>query len=254
MFRLTKGKESAIIEILFIIKGLPMKTSSNKTYSIWFVVIVAVFVTCLITANIAAVKLIDLFGLILPAGIVIFPISYIVGDILTEVYGFSQARRVIWLGFACNLLVVIAIVLGQLLPPAVFWDGQVAYERILGYTPRLLVASFFAYLVGEFANSYVLSRMKVAMQGKHLWMRTIGSTIVGQGLDSLIFILIAFVGNTPSEALVTAIISQWLFKTAYEALATPITYIVVNRIKEYEGTDVYDTNVSFNPFNLTTHH
>lgn len=228
-----------------------METAKNKTSSIWFVVIVAVFVTCLITANIAAVKLIDLFGLILPAGIVIFPISYIVGDILTEVYGFSQARRVIWLGFACNLLAVIAIVLGQLLPPAVFWDGQVAYERILGYTPRLLVASFAAYLVGEFANSYVLSRMKVAMQGKHLWMRTIASTFVGQGLDSLIFILIAFFGNTPTTALVTAIVSQWLFKTAYEVLATPITYVVVNHVKEHEGIDTYDQNVSFNPFTFS---
>jgi len=227
-----------------------MQTTTSKTYTIWFVGVVAVFVTCLITANIAAVKLIDIFGLIVPAGIIIFPISYIVGDILTEVYGYRQARRVIWLGFLCNLLAVVAIVGGQLLPAASFWDGQEAYERILGFTPRLLVASFVAYLVGEFANSYVLSRMKVATSGRFLWMRTIASTFVGQGLDSLIFIVIAFIGTTPVDALFTAIVSQWIFKTVYEALATPITYKVVNHIKAKEGIDTYDRDLSFNPFSL----
>lgn len=225
-----------------------MQATTGKTYTIWFVGVVAIFVTCLITANIAAVKLIDIFGLIVPAGIVIFPISYIVGDILTEVYGYRQARRVIWLGFFCNLIAVLGIVAGQLLPAADFWDGQAAYERILGFAPRLLFASFCAYLVGEFANSYVLSRMKVATSGRFLWMRTIGSTFVGQGLDSLIFILIAFIGTTPTDALLTAIVSQWLFKTAYEVLATPITYIVIDRIKKHEGVDTYDRDISFNPF------
>ena len=119
----------------------------------------AIFITCLITANIAAVKLVEIFGFVLPAGTIIFPISYIFGDVLTEVYGYRQARRVIWLGFFCNFVVVVTVWIGQVLPPAPFWDGQKAYERILGYTPRLLVASFLAYLVGEFANSFVLAKM-----------------------------------------------------------------------------------------------
>src|SRR5262245_54588271 len=135
-----------------------MRQETSK-YSIWFVVLVGVFITCLITANIIAVKLVNVLGLIVPAGIVIFPISYIVGDVLTEVYGYRQARRVIWLGFMCNLIVVVAIWIGQQLQPASFWDAQAAYERILGFTPRLLVASFLAYLIGEFTNSFVLAKM-----------------------------------------------------------------------------------------------
>lgn len=227
-----------------------MTTSAPRAYSIYFVMVVALFVTSLITANIIAVKLIDVFGFILPAGIIIFPISYIVGDVLTEVYGYRQARRVIWLGFGCNLLAVMAIILGQLLPAAAFWDGQQAYEQILGFTPRLLVASFAAYLVGEFANSYVLARMKIATQGRHLWLRTIGSTFVGQGLDSAIFVTIAFIGITPAAGLLTAIVSQWLFKTVYEALATPITVRVVAHIKQKEGIDTYDEGISFNPLSF----
>jgi queuosine precursor transporter len=204
----------------------------------------------LIVANIIAVKLVDIGGLILPAGIIIFPISYIVGDILTEVYGYSAARRVIWLGFLCNLIAVIAIIIAQNLPSAVFWDGQVAYERILGFTPRLLLASFLAFLVGEFANSTILAKMKVATKGKWLWSRTIASTFVGQGLDSFIFIFVAFWGTSPADALISAMFTQWIFKVVYEAAATPVTYVVVNFIKQKEGIDVYDTNTSFNPLSL----
>jgi hypothetical protein len=170
--------------------------------------------------------------------------------VLTEVYGYRRARRVIWLGFFCNLLAVTAIIVGQQLPPAVFWDAQPAYERILGYTPRLLIASFVAFLVGEFANSYVLARLKVATNGQHLWLRTISSTLVGQGLDSVIFIFIAFWGTSPADALVSAMFTQWLFKVAYETLATPITYVVVNYIKQQEGIDVYDRGISFNPLSV----
>ena len=207
---------------------------SSRGYSWWFVVVTAVFVTCLITANIIAVKLISLFGLIVPAGVIIFPLSYIVGDVLTEVYGYDQARRVIWLGFFCNLIVVVAIWVGLVLPAADFWDGQAAYERILGYTPRLLGASFLAYLVGEFSNAYVLARMKIATQGRWLWTRTIGSTLVGQGLDSLVFITVAFAGTIPSAGLLTAVLTQWLVKTAYEILATPLTYAAVGFLKREE--------------------
>jgi len=211
------------------------------------VIIVAVFVTCLVTANITAVKLVGLFGLILPAAIFIFPLSYIIGDVLTEVYGYHQARRVIWLGFFCNLIVVITIWIGQVLPAAPFWDAQGAYERILGYTPRLLLASFLAYLVGEFTNSFVLAKMKIATKGTRLWLRTIGSTLVGQGLDSLIFITLAFAGTIPSSTLISAIITQWLAKSIYEAAVTPLTYSVVNFLKRREGLDVYDYETKFNP-------
>jgi len=221
--------------------------ASPARYSQWFVLITAVFITCLITANITAVKLVGVFGLVLPAAIIIFPLSYIFGDILTEVYGYRQARRVIWLGFLCNLIAVIAIWIGQLLPAASFWDGQAAYERILGYTPRLLVASFLAYLVGEFANSFVLAKMKIATQGRWLWTRTIGSTLVGQGLDSLVFITLAFAGTIPPNGLLSAIVTQWLAKSLYEAAVTPLTYGVVNFLKRQEGMDVYDYETRFNP-------
>ena len=224
---------------------------NEKNYhSTWFVFIVAIFITCLITANIVAVKLIDVFGFVLPAGTIIFPISYIFGDVLTEVYGYRQARRVIWLGFFCNFIIVVAIWIGQVLPPSSFWDGQKAYERILGYTPRLLVASFLAYLVGEFANSFVLAKMKIATRGRWLWTRTIGSTLVGEGLDSSVFMILAFTGTIPMAALLLAILTQWLVKSAYEALATPLTYIVVNFLKRKEGIDVFDYDTKFNPLLL----
>jgi uncharacterized integral membrane protein (TIGR00697 family) len=222
----------------------------KANYSIWFVLVIAIFITCMITANIAAVKLVEVSGFVLPAGTIIFPISYIFGDVLTEVYGYRQARRVIWLGFFCNFIVVVALWIGQVLPPASFWDGQKAYERILGYTPRLLVASFLAYLVGEFANSFVLAKMKMATKGRWLWTRTIGSTLIGEGLDSFVFMTLAFVGTIPMAALLLAILTQWLVKSAYEAAATPLTYIVVNFLKRKEGLDVFDYDTKFNPLLL----
>ncbi len=221
--------------------------NEHRGYSGRFVVLVTVFVACLIGANITAVKLVVLRGLVLPAAIVVFPLSYIVADVLTEVYGYAEARRVIWLGFLCNLLVVGAIWVGQVLPAAPFWDGQASYERILGYVPRILLASFLAYLVGEFANAYVLARMKIATKGRWLWTRTIGSTLVGQGLDSLIFITVAFIGTIPLSALALAVVVQWLAKSAYEAAATPITYLVVGYLKRKERLDVYDHKTRFNP-------
>ncbi len=221
---------------------------SSSPPSFLFLILVAVFITCLITANIIAVKLIAVFSMVLPAAIIIFPISYIIGDVLTEVYGFHRARQIIWLGFLCNLLVVLAILGGQILPPAPFWEQQAAYEQILGYTPRLLLASFAAYLIGEFSNSLVLAKMKIITNGRWLWTRTIGSTLVGQGLDSLVFITLAFVDVIPLGALASAIVTQWLFKSIYEVLATPLTYLTVNFIKRKEGLDVYDYHTRFNPF------
>jgi hypothetical protein len=225
--------------------------TNKQRYSLWFVISVAIFITCLITANITAVKLVNVFGFVFPAGIVIFPISYIFGDILTEVYGYRQARRVIWLGFLCNLLVVVAIWIGQVLPPASIWNAQAAYERILGYAPRLLLASFLAYLIGEFANSFVMAKMKIATRGRWLWTRTIGSTLVGEGLDSLVFMTIAFVGEIPMTVLALAIVTQWLVKSAYEAAATPLTYATVRFLKQREGIDVYDYDTRFNPLLLS---
>ena len=225
----------------------PRLNNTRIKYTYCFIVLVALFITCLMTANIIAVKLISIFGRVLPAAIIIFPISYILGDVLTEVYGYRQARRVIWLGFFCNLILVAGILLGQILPPASFWDGQAAYERILGYTPRILAASFLAYLIGEFTNSFVLAKMKIATHGRWLWTRTISSTLVGQGLDSLAFITLAFVGMIPLSALLSAIITQWLAKSVYEAAVTPLTYKVVNFLKRHEGLDVYDYDTQFNP-------
>jgi uncharacterized integral membrane protein (TIGR00697 family) len=223
------------------------KAPIHGQYSHWFLLVVSIFVTCLISSNIIAVKLVNIFGFVLPAAIILFPISYILGDVLTEVYGYHQARRVIWLGFFCNLVAVIAIWVGQILPAASFWDGQTAYERILGYTPRLLFASFLAYLVGEFTNSFVLAKMKIATQGRWLWARTIGSTLVGQGLDSLVFMTLAFVGTIPLTALTGAIVVQWLSKSAYEAIVTPLTYGAVKFLKKKEGLDTFDYDTRFSP-------
>ena len=213
------------------------------------VIITAVFITCLITANTIAVKLIGLGPVILPAAIFVFPLSYIFGDILTEVYGYRWTRKVIWLGFVCNLIFVFFAWVGQILPPASFWEQQAAYESILGYTPRLLVASFGGYFVGEFANSFILARMKVLTRGRWLWSRTIGSTIVGQGLDTTIFITLAFIG-TPAFVPIL-ILYHWLAKTLIEALATPLTYTAVNYLKKKESIDTYDYETNFNPLRFS---
>ena len=210
-------------------------------------VIAALFVTCLITANIIAVKLIGIGPLVLPAAVVVFPLSYIFGDILTEVYGYKLARRVIWLGFFCNLLFVIFAGLGQILPAASFWTGQGAYESILGFAPRLLVASFLGYLAGEFANSFVLAKMKIITKGRWLWTRTIGSTVVGQALDTTIFIVVAFSGITSLPIL---ILSHWVAKVTIEAAFTPVTYLVVNYLKRKDSVDTYDNKTNFNPFSM----
>ena len=213
-----------------------------------FIVIAVVFVTCLITANTIAVKVVSIGPFNVPAAIFVFPLSYIFGDILTEVYGYQQARKIIWLGFACNLVFVFFAWVGQMLPAASFWDNQAAYESILGQTPRILAASFLGYLVGEFANSFILARMKVITRGRWLWSRTIGSTVVGQGLDTVIFIIVAFAG-TPSFAAVM-ILHHWLAKIIIEAAATPLTYRAVNYLKKKEAVDTYDYDTDFNPFRL----
>jgi len=223
----------------------------------WYPGVVAFFATTLVVSNIIAVKVFDFFGMSLPAAVVLFPLAYIVGDVLTEVYGYSRARQAIWIGFGCNVIAVVAIWIAGLLPPAAFWNAGIysgpeeadqAYRAILGFAPRLLAASFAAYLVGEFLNSFVLARLKVATSGRYLWTRTIGSTLIGQAADSAIFITLAFSGVLPAAVLLQAILSQWVVKTAYEAIATPLTYRVVNLLKRSEGLDVFDRETQFSPF------
>ncbi len=210
-------------------------------------VIVALYVTSLITANTVAVKVLEFGPWVTDAGLITFPIAYIVGDVLTEVYGYAAARRVIWLGFMCNLIAVGTFQLAGALPAESSWEGGDAYSMIFGSTPRILVASFCAYLIGEFANSYVLARMKVWTNGRWLWTRTIGSTVIGQGLDSVVFVLIAFSGVFTAGVIQDMIITNWVLKTGYEVIATPGTYWVVNKLKAAEGIDVYDRNTDFRP-------
>ena len=216
----------------------------------WLPLVTGLFVTVLIISNIIAVKLVTIGPLVVTAAIVLFPVSYIVADVLTEVYGYAVARRTIWIGFLCNLVAVLAIVAGGLIPAATFWDGQDAYDAILGYSSRLLVASFVAYLGGEFLNAFVLAKLKLRTGGRHLWLRTIGSTLVGQALDSAVFVVVAFAGVLPTGALVAAAVSQWAAKSLYEALATPLTYLVVGFLKRSEGVDHYDRQTRFNPLAL----
>ena len=215
-----------------------------------FIACTALFVTCLLTANTIAAKLVTLGGLTLTAGIVIFPISYVLGDVLTEVWGYAAARQVIWLGFACNALMVAAVWLGGELPAAPFWKGQAAYQEILGQAPRILLASFAAYLVGEFANAFVLAKLKIATGGRWLWVRTIGSTVVGQALDSLVFVVLAFAGAVPVGVLTGIVGAQWAVKVAYEAAATPLTYAAVAWLKSREAIDTFDYDTDFNPLHL----
>jgi uncharacterized integral membrane protein (TIGR00697 family) len=212
--------------------------------------VTGVFVTCLIVSNIITVKIVAIGDVVMSAAITIFPVSYIFGDILTEVYGYARSRLVIWTGFACNLLAVIAIQIGAWLPAAPFWEYQTAYEQILGYAPRLLLASFIAYLVGEFSNSFVLAKLKIITRGKWLWSRTISSTLVGQGFDTALFTLIAFTGTLTFEVMLNIALTEWLLKCLYEILATPLTYTVVNYLKRVEQEDYYDYTTDFNPFKV----
>jgi uncharacterized integral membrane protein (TIGR00697 family) len=211
-----------------------------------FLVIAALFVVALLTANIVAVKLVSIAGFVLPAAIIVFPLSYIIGDVLTEVYGFRAARSVIWLGFCCNCVFVLFAWLAGLLPAAPDWDGQTAYQRILGYAPRLLVASFSGYLVGEFSNAFIMARAKLLTHGRWLWSRTIGSTIVGEGLDSVVFISIAFAGAVPAGVLREMMLTQWIAKVIYETAATPLTYAAVGFLKRKEKLDAYDDSRNLN--------
>lgn len=210
----------------------------------------AIFVTTLIAANTVAVKIGAFGSTFLPVAVIVFPISYILSDVITEVYGFRAMRRVIWTGFACNAVFAAVVALALFIPPAPFFAGQDAFVATLSATPRILGASFLAYLVGEFANATILAKLKIHTKGKHLWLRTIGSTIIGEGLDSALFISLAFIGVFPQDVVLTMIVTQWLFKVAFEILATPVTYVVTHWLKKSEGIDTYDKGVRFNPFSF----
>jgi len=186
------------------------------------------------------------------AGILFFPLSYVIGDILTEVYGYGRARRCIWAGFIATLFMAFMSWVVVALPPASDWPGQAAYESVFGQVPRIVFASVTAFWLGEFANSYVLARMKILTKGKHLWSRTIGSTVVGQGIDSAIFYPLAFYGAAgwPTEAIVWVMVSQFLLKVSWEVLLTPVTYAVVGFLKRREGVDVFDVGTDFTPFRV----
>ena len=184
------------------------------------------------------------------AGILFFPLGYVIGDVLTEVYGFARARRVIWAGFAAMIFMAFMSWVVVSLPPAAGWEGQAAYESVFGQVWRIVIASITAFWAGEFVNSYIMARMKIWTQGKHLWLRTIGSTVAGQGVDSLIFYPLAFWGIWESKVVLIVMVTNWFLKVLWEALLTPVTYGVIGFLKKREGVDLYDESTDFSPFRI----
>jgi len=214
----------------------------------YFSIISSLFVTVLLISNTVATKFFSLGPFIFTGAILIFPISYIFGDILVEVYGYSNSRKIIWTGFFALAFMSLVYWLIGILPSASGWENQEAYLKILGVVPRIALASIIGFLAGEFSNSFVLSKLKILTKGRHLWTRTISSTIVGQGVDSILFTFIGFYGLIPNSILIIAILSGYLFKVIYEVVATPLTYFIINYIKRKENLDVYDYKTRYNPF------
>ena len=214
----------------------------------FFVVIACLFVSSLLLSNIIAGKLILIAGVVLPGAVILFPLAYIIGDVLTEVYGFQKTRRVIWTGFVCNLLMVGVFYLVMAIPSPAFFAGGEAFALVLGMAPRIVMASLLAYVAGESLNAIVVSKMKLFTGGRFLWMRSIGSTLVGEGMDTVLFITLSFLGTVPAAVLLQMMLFQYLFKVTYEMLATPLTYAVVGWLKRKEGLDTFDYGVNYNPF------
>ena len=220
---------------------------AEKKVSKLFMMIGIVYVTCLLLSNLIAGKMWAVTSNItLPAAVILFPITYIFGDIFTEVYGFKKARTLIWVGFACSFFAVIIYLITIALPHPGYWENQDAYAIVMGTTPRVAIASFIGYLFGEFSNSIVLSKLKVATKGKKLWVRTILSSVVGEGFDSVIFIMISFWGTMDNSIVFQMILFQYLFKVCYEIIFTPATYGIVNWIKRKEGVDTFDYDIKYN--------
>lgn len=227
----------------------------NRVYR-YYDFVMAAFVTVLICSNlIGASKVCTLSIFTHPftfgAGVLFFPISYVFGDILTEVYGYARSRRVVWAGFAALAFMSFMSWFVLKLPPADLWKGQAAYEEVFGGTSRIVAASFIAYFAGEFANSYTLAKMKIFTQGRKLWTRTIGSTIVGELVDSLLFYPIAFLGTWPTELVIQVMISNYMIKVGWETVMTPLTYKIVGFLKRVEQEDYYDYDTNFTPFSLS---
>lgn len=221
----------------------------------YFPILTGVFVAVLMISQVTAVKPVNigLFGVVITGADLIFPISYLMGDVLTEVYGFARARVAIWTGLAANVLLSGALWLVGAIPGEPGWvaeGGQQAWDMLLGLAPRIALASLTAYIVGEFVNSYVLARLKVATKGRHLWLRTIGSSLVGQGIDTLIFFPIAYGGEWPWSLIWQIMAAAYVLKVGVEALLTPMTYAVVSFLKRRTGVDVYDYETDFNPFRI----
>jgi queuosine precursor transporter len=214
----------------------------------FFHCIAMLFCACLLVSNTIAVKVVDIGGFVLPAGIILFPLAYLLNDCIVEVYGFEKTRSVIWWGFGCLAMMSLAYFLAIHLPSAVFYKDQEAFARLFGLAPRIAIASFTGYLVGSFLNAIVMSRMKIWTKGRFLWTRTIGSTVVGEGADSIIFNVIAFAGIFEARNLAYIAFSGFLLKTAYEIVATPLTYAIVGWLKRVEAEDKFDTGVSYSPF------
>lgn len=222
-------------------------TQEGKSYR-YLNAISVFFVAVLLISNVASTKIVDLGRLVFDGGTLLFPLSYIFGDILTEVYGYKRSRQVIWLGFISALVMSLVFIIVGHLPAAPEWGNQDAYDKILGLAPRIVIASLLAYLCGEFLNSFVLAKMKIWTSGRHLWMRTIGSTLVGEFVDSAIFVVVAFYGLMSFGLLAAVMVSNYIFKTAIEVILTPVTYRVVNFLKQSEQEDHYDHDTDFNPF------
>lgn len=222
----------------------------RKNYKYYDLVMVTFVVVLLCSNIIGAAKVTSLWSFTFGAGILFFPISYVFGDILTEVYGYARSRKVIWTGFAALLFASFMSWFIVAIPPAPGWELQEAYATVLSQTPRIAMASFIAYWSGEFTNSFVLAKMKIWTNGKHLWMRTIGSTIAGEGVDSIIFYPVAFWGIWPDELVIQVMITNYFLKTVWEVILTPFTYKVVAFLKKAEHEDYYDRDTNFSPFKV----
>lgn len=227
---------------------------SNKDVSVrefkFLSIITGAFVGVLLISNTVSIKIVDFGWFAFDGGTLLFPLAYIFGDVLTEVYGYARSRKVIWTGFAMLAVMVLVYSLVGFLPAAADWADQNAYMSILGQSWRIALGSLVAYAIGEFSNSYILAKLKIKTKGKFLWLRTIGSTVVGEGLDTVIFCMIAFYGVLPNELLIPVIISNYVFKVGVEVLFTPLTYLIVGFLKKKEGVDVYDRETKFNPFSI----
>ncbi len=220
---------------------------NKKTYSKTFVIISGLYIACLLISNIIAGRLWQVTeGLYLPAAVILFPLTYIIGDILTEVYGFQRAKTLIWLGFVCSFFAVAMYFITIILPSPAFFENKDAYKIVLGTTPRVAVASLSGYLFGEFSNSVILSKLKVKTKGKKLWLRTFLSTLIGEGFDTIIFITISFAGTMEFSELLVMMAGQYIFKVCYETAFTPLTYFVTGKIKKIEDIDTFDYNVKYN--------